>query len=55
MACLYARNNSPFWYIRFKDAQGKWKSKPITYRRDNPQEPMALSAVKDFLSISKRC
>jgi integrase len=38
MACLYSRENSPFWYIRFKDAEGKWKSKPTTYRRDNPQE-----------------
>jgi hypothetical protein len=38
MACLYKRKNSPFWYIRFKDAQGKWKSKPTPYRRDNAQE-----------------
>lgn len=38
MASLYARKNSPYWYIRFKDIEGKWKSKPTTYRRDDPQQ-----------------
>ena len=38
MASLYPRKNSPYWWIRFKDAQGKWQSKSTPYRRDNPQE-----------------
>ena len=44
MACLYARENSPFWYIRFKDARGKWTSKPTTYRWNNPQETKEAKA-----------
>jgi len=38
MASLYPRKNSPYWWIRLKDAKGKWQSKPTPYRRDNPQE-----------------
>jgi integrase len=57
MACLYERKNSPFWYIRFKDAEGKWKSKPTTYRRDNPQdtkEARARCAVNTAQELGAR-
>lgn len=44
MASLYPRKNSPFWWIRFKDAQGKWQSKPTEYRRDDPQQTKVARA-----------
>jgi hypothetical protein len=57
MASLYERKNSPYWYIRFKDTQGKWKSKPTKYRRDNPQqtkEARARCAVNTAEELSAR-
>jgi integrase len=38
MASLYPRKNSPYWWIRYKDEKGKWKSKATPYRRDNAQD-----------------
>ena len=36
MASIYKRKDSPFLWIRYKDAAGKWKSTNTGYRRDNP-------------------
>jgi len=35
MASLYNRSDSPFIWIRYKDAAGKWASKNTGYRQDN--------------------
>jgi hypothetical protein len=36
MASTYLRKESPFIWIRYKDAAGAWKSMNTGYRRDNP-------------------
>jgi integrase len=36
MASTYSRTDSPFIWIRYKDAGGAWKSTNTGYRRDNP-------------------
>lgn len=38
MASLYTRRNSPYWWVRFKDTAGRWKSKSTEYRREDPQQ-----------------
>jgi len=38
MASLKQRPNSPFYYIQFKDAHGKWKTTWTKYRIGVPQD-----------------
>ena len=35
MASTYRRTDSPYIWIRYKDAAGKWKSTNTGYRQDN--------------------
>jgi hypothetical protein len=35
MASIYKRKDSPFFWIRFKDSAGAWKSANTGYRKDN--------------------
>jgi hypothetical protein len=35
MASAYKRTDSPYIWIRYKDAAGKWQSKNTGYRQDN--------------------
>jgi hypothetical protein len=35
MASTYQRTDSPYIWIRYKDAAGKWKSSNTGYRQDN--------------------
>jgi hypothetical protein len=35
MASTYKRTDSPYIWIRYKDAAGKWQSKNTGYRHDN--------------------
>lgn len=38
MASLKKRKKSPFYYIQYKDAQGKWKTAKTKYRIGVPQD-----------------
>jgi integrase len=44
MANKYKRDRSPFWWIRFKDASGKYKDISSKLRWDNPQETKECDA-----------
>lgn len=35
MASTYTKETSPWIYLRYKDEAGKWKGKPMAYRKDN--------------------
>lgn len=35
MACIYKRKRSPWYWIRYKNAEGKWVSKGTRYRTDS--------------------
>jgi hypothetical protein len=35
MASIYKRTDSSYFWIRYKDSSGKWKSAITPYRKDN--------------------
>jgi integrase len=44
MANKYKKKGSPYWWIRFKDASGKYKDVSSKLRYDNPQETKECNA-----------
>jgi len=53
MASVYARADSPFWWIRYKDIQGKWSAKSTKYRLDNPLETKLARAESAQLTSNE--
>jgi integrase len=57
MASTYLRPDSPFIWIRAKDASGKWKNFKTEYRQDNPKDRKQAKLVaqeKSFLEATTR-
>jgi hypothetical protein len=47
MASLYKRNNSPYWWIKFKDAAGKTRQKSTGYRYAVPAQTKKATFLKN--------
>ena len=54
MASTYLRNNSPVIWMRLKNAEGKWESKPTQYRKDNPGDRRQADLLARKLGIEER-
>lgn len=55
MASLYKRKQSPYYWISYKDSEGKWRNKNTEYRIDNPGDRRnAHLAAEEQTLIEKR-
>lgn len=54
MASIYTRDDSPFFWIRFKDLNGSWKGKATGYRLDNPGDRRQAQLLADKMSVEER-
>ena len=46
MASIYRKQNSPFWFIQFIDADGTRRNKSTGLRADNPGETVKARALR---------
>jgi hypothetical protein len=53
MASIYKRQDSPFLWISYKDAAGKWKSANTGYRNDNPGDRKQAAIVAKRKSLEE--
>jgi hypothetical protein len=57
MASIYLRKDSPFIWIQYKDAQGKWKCVNSGYRQDNigdRKQARLLAKEKSLLELANK-
>ena len=54
MACIYRRTDSQWYYIRYKTADGVWKSRPTRYRTDNTLHRAKAIEEAARLSVGER-
>lgn len=56
MACIYKRHNSPFWWIKYKDAGGKTRRESTGYRYAVPaqtKKARILRSEKHVLELKR--
>ena len=46
MASIYKKQNSPFWFVQFIDADGTRRNKSTGFRADNPGETVKARALR---------
>jgi hypothetical protein len=53
MASIYKKQNSPFWFIQFIDADGTRRNKSTGLRADNPGETVKARALRAQLEAKE--
>jgi hypothetical protein len=54
MASLYKKQNSPFWFIQFIDADGTRRNKSTGLRTDSPTETVKARTLRAQLEAKER-
>jgi hypothetical protein len=53
MASIYKKQNSPFWFVQFIDADGTRRNKSTDFRADNPGETVKARALRAQLEAKE--
>ena len=53
MASIYKKQNSPFWFVQFIDADGTRRNKSTGFRADNPGETVKARALRAQLEAKE--
>src|SRR5262245_58971575 len=53
MASLYVKENSPFWFVQFIDADGKRRNKSTGFRTDDPGQTLKARALRAQLETKE--
>jgi len=53
MASLYEKQNSPFWFVQFIDADGTRRNKSTGFRADNPGQTVKARALRAQLEAKE--
>ena len=53
MASIYTKPGSPFYYLRYKNEEGKWRDKSTRYREGFPSETKKAQALAMEASLKE--